>query len=129
MEHDAPDSDDVNRAFVHFISAFNNMDVRWLGDIFATDVSLFAPAGQPSLIAGRADVLSHFERVFAAEPASGPGVQPVNLQIRRLADGAALVTFEFQRARASIGRRSIVFKRVEDQWRVGHIHASNTGSS
>lgn len=126
MTHDIDGSGDVERAFARFITAFNRMDLLELADVFAADVTLFAPAGPSTLIVGRADVISHFERVFAAEPAGGPNVRPIDRHTRMLSADAALVTFEFARAAGSVGRRTLVFTRVGSDWKVTHIHASNT---
>lgn len=117
---------EVEQAFAQFISAFNAMDAERLGKCLSPQVSLFAPAGVPALISGASRVCAQFRSVFAAEPATGPDVRPVGLQITRLAPEAALVTFEFARAAASLGRRTFVYQLAQGQWLVVHIHASNT---
>ena len=124
QSHPSPEQE-VERAFAAFMTAFNSMDVQGLAECFAPDVTLFAPAGAADLISGASAVCSHFQRVFAAEPASGPGIQPLNLCVTKLSSEAAVVTFEFARAAQSLGRRTVAFRRTEGHWWVVHIHASN----
>jgi len=115
----------IEQAFGKFLLAFNAMDVESLGQCFAREITLFAPAGAPSIIEGANEVLSHFNRVFAEESSAGPSVRPVDVRIVNLSPDAAAVTFEFARAAASIGRRTFIYQRIEDEWKVVHIHASN----
>ena len=122
----ANEADEVEQAFGEFIAAFNAMDLQRLRNCFSPQITLFAPAAVPGLIVGAGSVCAHFERVFEAEPASGPTVRPAGVQVSKLAPGVALVTFEFARPLGSVGRRTIAFQESDGHWWVAHIHASNT---
>lgn len=122
----------VEAAFLDFIAAFNALDWLRFSQCFASDVSLFAPEPQQGLRACRVDgapaVQAHFEAVFAAEGSRGarPGINPTNVRIQHVGQATSLVTFEFARAAGSVGRRTILFQRLPEGWKVVHVHASNT---
>lgn len=124
-------------AFGTFIAAFNSLDWPTLRSCLADSVSLFGPAnpGAVSLhrLDGRAAVERSFRAVFDAASADGaeprgPDIRPQNVLLQQIS-GAALVTFEFERAEHSFGRRSILFSKQGGTWRIVHIHASNVTES
>jgi hypothetical protein len=51
-------------------------------------------------------------------------LMPINLRIQPLAPGVVLVTFELRNPER-LGRRTVVFRRQRDAWRIVHLHASN----
>jgi len=117
---------DVTAAFEAFIAAFNALDFERFRHCLAPEATLFAPrAADASLIEGSAAVEAHFAAVFRAEAPAGPGIRPTRVRTTRLSDDVALVTFEFPRPGDSTGRRTIVFHKLEDAWKIVHIHASN----
>jgi ketosteroid isomerase-like protein len=61
---------------------------------------------------------------FARRAGSGPGIVPTSVNTHKLGD-VAIVTFEFERGSGSFGRRTLVFARQLDGWKIVHIHASN----
>ena len=120
----------VEAAFLEFIAAFNVLDWLRFSQCFASDASLFVPETEQSR--GRVDgapaVQAHFQAVFAAEGArgAGSGINPTNVRIQNVGHATSLVTFEFARAAGSVGRRTILFQRLPEGWKVVHVHASNT---
>jgi len=118
---------DVAAAFEAFIAAFNALDFERFRRCLAPEVTLFAPrSSDASLIEGVARVQAHFAAVFEAEAPAGPGIRPERLRTASLGGHGALVTFEFERPGGSIGRRTLVFHRIADEWKIVHLHASNT---
>jgi len=118
---------DPAATFEAFIAAFNALDFERFRQCLAPEVSLFAPrADGPQLIEGAAAVEAHFAAVFQAEAPAGPGIRPARVRVTSLAADAALVTFEFPRAHGSTGRRTLVMRRAGHEWRIAHVHASNT---
>ena len=122
-----------NAAFEAFIAAFNALDWASFRACLADNVSLFNPdiPGATSLrrLDGRTEVERSFRAVFDAAGAGGlapkgPDIHPEHISLERSGD-MALVTFEFRRSEHSFGRRSLVFMRANDGWRITHIHASN----
>jgi ketosteroid isomerase-like protein len=113
--------------FEAFIAAFNALDIERFRRCLAPDVTLFAPrAADAQRIDGAAAVEAHFAAVFRGETPAGPDIRPSRVRVSALGPEAALVTFEFARGHGSIGRRTLVLRRVDADWRIAHIHASNT---
>jgi ketosteroid isomerase-like protein len=118
---------DAEAVFREFISAFNELALKRFRACLASDVSLFAPSSSSHvLIEGAEAVEAHFAHVFSVERPAGPNIRPTNVHARQLGEQAALITFEFPREGGSIGRRTLVLHLEAGQWKVGHIHASNT---
>lgn len=68
----------------------------------------------------------HDAAVFRAEVPAGPGLRPTQVRLTDLRAWAALLSFEFAFPGGSTGRRTLVLRRVGDEWRIARIHASNT---
>ncbi|MBI3651114.1 MAG: nuclear transport factor 2 family protein [Acidobacteria bacterium] len=124
---------DVELAFKRFITAFNNLDWDEFRMALADEVTVFNPdiPEAPSIgrLNGRQQVKEGFKSVFEAsrKQASGPPylhLVPKEVRIQVYGD-TALVTFEFDRAGNSLGRRTLVFHRQGHAWKIVHIHASN----
>jgi ketosteroid isomerase-like protein len=120
-------------AFDHFIAAFNALDWETFRRCFADSASLFNPDIPDALslhrMDGREDIERNFRAVFDASAAGtvnqgGPDIHPENVRLQQFGE-TALVTFEFKRSERSIGRRTIVFNKLQGSWLIVHIHASN----
>ena len=126
----AEGAEPVEQAFERFIDAFNRLDWEAFRSSFADDASLFNPDIPEALslhrLDGRENVDATFRLVFDAirRAGHGPNIVPRNLRVQQLAD-TAIVTFEFERASGSYGRRTIVFTRQPEAWKIVHVHASN----
>jgi ketosteroid isomerase-like protein len=123
----------VDRAFSRFIEAFNALDWETFQRSFASDASVFNPqipeVSVLTRLDGRESVEANFRSVFdaARRSGAGPHIVPRNVRVQSLRD-AAVVTFEFDRGSGSFGRRTLVFARQRDGWKIIHVHASNVSS-
>ncbi len=127
------DGQAVRAALNRFIDAFNDLDWDQFRAAFAPDASVFNPDIPEVTDLGRLDgrdvVEATFKAVFAGarRGTAGPPylhIVPRNLRIQLL-PGAAVVTFEFERGAGSRGRRTLVFERRGNDWKIVHLHASN----
>ena len=125
------DSVAVAAALRRFLTAFENLEWEPFRAAFADSATVFHPAANtPGRVTGRAAVDSTFRAVFAdvrAHAAGGPPfhrLTPVDLRIQPLAPGVVLVTFELRNAER-LGRRTVIFGRERNAWRIVHLHASN----
>jgi len=125
---------DVRRALASFIDALNNLKWDAFRAWFAEEATLFNPEIPDVRDLGRIDGREAIERSFrlvfdsARRQASGPPylhIVPRNVRVQMLVD-VAVVTFEFDRDGGSMGRRTLVFRKQAEGWRIIHLHASNT---
>ena len=123
---------DVRTTFDHCMDAFRSLDGDGFDVCLDDDVSLFNPdipeANTLHLVQGRANVSAYFRSMFDGVRAHAPqprlDVQPRDVVIQ-LAGETAVVTFEFARADAGYGRRTMVLVHRRGRWKILHIHASN----
>jgi len=125
------DSAAVASVLRRFLYAFENLEWEPFRAAFADSATVFHPAASmPERATGRTAIDSTFRAVFAdvrAHATSGPPFQrlmPVDLRIQPLAPGVVLVTFELRNSER-LGRRTVVFRREGDAWRIVHLHGSN----
>jgi hypothetical protein len=127
----ASDSAAVVSALDRFLTAFENLEWEPFRAAFSDSATVFHPSpSTPERVTGRATIDSTFRAVFAdvrAHAADGPPyhrLSPVDLRIQPLAPGIVLATFELRNTER-LGRRTVVFRREGDVWRIVHLHASN----
>jgi len=120
------------RAFaMHFLSAFENLDMPTFIACFADEATAFFPSPEPPLrFSGKATIQQRFEIVFSAIRASaseGPPfhrLPPQDLLVQIINPETALVSFHLLNAERT-ARRSLVLVKLEGTWRILHLHASN----
>jgi len=126
--------DEVRAAFDRCLDAFNDAEMTVFSYCLADDVTLFNPeipeASNLHRLDGRQAVEHYFWGMFDGLRKTGKGppylhVDPQNVHIQRNGE-TALVSFEFNRDGGSFGRRTFVMAHQGKEWRIVHIHASNT---
>lgn len=114
-------------AAASFIDAFKSMDEARFDRFFAPDVSMFFPDGRfpQGRVDGRDAVLAAFHSFFKRVKKGGSNslnILPLDQNVQRYGN-VAIVTFRLDSG-DNIGRRSIVFRKTGDDWRIVHFHAS-----
>ncbi len=122
--------ENIRTALWSFIEAFNNLDWERFCACFAEDATVFHPDNPETerleRIEGRAAIEHSFKPVFDAAQRTSPRqrIEPKRVHIQWL-EHAAVVTFEFDRAHGSLGRRTLVLENRSGEWKIVHLHASN----
>lgn len=133
------DESDVRDALGSFIRDFNNLDMASVASYFAQEATMFPRSVMSDRGTEGIDLADYcrepgpapFQNMeeFAAElRASGDGppfmnLEPSDIMIQILND-AAVVTFHLK-SPTKLARRTIVFVKRLDTWKIIHLHASN----
>jgi ketosteroid isomerase-like protein len=99
---------------------------------FADDATVFFPMPEPpERVQGKQAIQRRFEHVFASirgTAKSGPPFHylvPEDLSIQLISGHSAVVSFQL-RNEERIARRTLVLTKMNGQWLIIHLHASNT---
>jgi hypothetical protein len=122
----------VEDALARFVTAFENLDWTTFRDCFSANPTMFHPAS-PNL--RRVDspiefdnawhgVFNRIKRNSGRTSAPYMKLNSQDVRIERLTPDVALVTFHLADP-GIIGRRSLVFQKIDGNWKIVHIHASN----
>jgi len=126
-------SDDLNpirTAAEQFLRVFDDLDWEPFRASWSAEPSVFFPFDDtPERVAGRAAVEARFRRFFddTRSRTSGPPylhLKPRELRVERYGD-AGLVTFMLDGPGDRVGRRTLLFVRENNEWKLAHLHASN----
>jgi ketosteroid isomerase-like protein len=127
-----PKTASIEDALSTFLTAFNNLDWQAFRACFSDTATIFHPA-VPNI--RRIDSpeqfntawLGVFERIKKSSGRTSPpymNLNPLDLRVEKLSEDVALVTFHLVDG-STLNRRTLVFKRNPDGWKIVHIHASN----
>ena len=122
----------VRAAAERFLRVFDDLDWEPFRASWASEPTVFFPFDDtPERVTGRAAVEARFRRFFDQVRARGSGppylnLKPRELRVERYGD-AGLVTFELGGPGGRMGRRTLLFVRENDAWRLSHLHASVAG--
>jgi hypothetical protein len=122
----------VEDAMARFVTAFENLDWTTFRRCFSANPTMFHPAS-PNLRRVNSPIefdkawQGVFNRIKKNSGRTSPPYMKLNSQdvrIERLTPDVALVTFHLADP-GIIGRRSLVFQKIDGDWKIVHIHASN----
>jgi uncharacterized protein (TIGR02246 family) len=115
-----------------FLHAFEDLDMKQFIVCFADDATVFFPMPEPpERVQGKQAIQQRFEHVFASirsTAKSGPPfhhLAPEDLTIQLVPGQTAVVSFQLRNAER-IARRTFVLTKMNGQWLIIHLHASNT---
>ncbi len=113
-----------------FIRAFDALDWESFRSFFANDATVFYPRGFTRRASGRSEFEANFRKVFEQIRAGRTqppylDIQPRDLQIQRFGD-VAIVTFHLDDRPGVLNRRTLVLRKMKGQWKIVHLHASET---
>ena len=127
----APNSsktDDLQQAISNFIQAFDNLDWETFRMSFTDDATVFFPRGIPERATGRTQFEKGFTQVFQqirGSKTSAPYMQiePRRVELQRAGD-IAIVTFQLDDRPGMLNRRTLVWQKTAQGWKIIHLHAS-----
>jgi ketosteroid isomerase-like protein len=134
LKSQTPSEDDeatVRRCSADFIVAFNNLDWEKFRVFFDDNATIFHPAQFPRRLVGRSEYEKAWLDVFAGIRTGSGRSKPPYMELRpedmevQLLNDVAIVTFHLNRGHNSIGRRTLVWRKSSQEWRIIHLHASN----
>jgi ketosteroid isomerase-like protein len=122
----------IEEALSAFSTAFANLDWPAFSACFSDTPTIFHPAPPNIKRIDSPDQfkkawLGVFERIKQSSGRTGPpymNLNPLDLRVERLSEDVALVTFHLVDG-STVNRRTLVFKRYPEGWKIVHIHASN----
>ena len=111
----------VERALATFVAAFTSLNRARMEACFTDDATVFHRVSGPRQ-------LGFWHEEFEEWRATRPGppylsIDAKDLLIQELGE-VAIVTFHLDNRPGELGRRTIVFTKTPDGWKIAHLHAS-----
>ena len=126
----ANDSLEVVKATQKFLNAFNSLDWEIFRNSFAPDATIFYPVWEePKRRNGKNETEETWLQLLPEfiDPANTfkLTITPKDLFIQ-LYDHTAIVSFHLGEEKNSIYRKTIVFVKEKEDWKIVHLHASKS---
>lgn len=118
----------IEKAMDRFLVALNNLDLSVMGTLYDEHATTFSPSRAERIedsAVGLA-IREQFESIRNRSQKSGPpylDVKPQQMGIDRISQDVAVVSFHLKNE-TGVGRRTLVWKRFSDGWKIVHLHAS-----
>ena len=123
----------IREAADRFLRALDDLDWEPFGASWASDPTVFFPFGDtPDRVTGHLAVEARWRRFFEEARARRPGppylnLKPHDIRTERYGD-VGLVTFTLELSvgghQLPLQRRTLLFIRERDAWKLAHMHAS-----
>ena len=118
--------DGIKEKLNEFITAFSNLDIDGMMVQFADDATAFFPiAHRSTFLDGKKAIFDAFSNVISKIRAAGLDAIRLDVEdvkIQRFGD-VAVATFHIRDG--DLSRRTLVLRRLHDDWLIQHLHASN----
>ena len=129
-----PPEAELRQALQDLLYAIAIADRGSLEALWCPDATMHFQFGQPpGLIVGRPAVVERFERLFAQLMKRAPGPPYVRFKIEEFAsivlDARHAAVYATVTTDNRIGRRTLIFRREPQAWRILHLHASNLSTA
>ena len=126
----ANDSLEVVKTTQKFLHAFNNLEWETFRNSFAKDATIFYPVWEEAKRrSGKNEIeetwLKLFPEFIDQANTLKLSITPKDLFIQNY-DHTAIVTFHLGEGQTSLYRRTIVFVKEKEDWKIVHLHASKS---
>ncbi len=115
--------EDAGDAMRAWMDALNSLDEARIVDAFAEDATAFFPVVKAERVDGKTAIAAVFQDYVQANTKK-TNIVPEDLRVQQFGD-VAVVTFNVHNPSA-VSRRTFVWRRDAQGWRIVHLHASNT---
>lgn len=130
VQAQAKDSLEVMKATQTFLNAFTNFDWETFRNCFSKDATIFYPVWEQgnNRRGGQKEIETAWLEIF---PEFTDSTKKFDLQINpknilvQLYDKTAIVTFHLGEENHYLARRTLVFIKEKQDWKIVHLHASN----
>jgi ketosteroid isomerase-like protein len=131
--HSRPAGGTPDAVLQDFILAFDSLEWDRFRSFFADDATVFYPRGFAERASGRPQFEANFRQVFEQIRAGRTQppymhLQPRDLKVQSYGE-IAIATFHLDDRPGVLNRRTIVLRRSKGQWKIVHLHASETAPS
>jgi hypothetical protein len=123
----------IQAAAERFLRALDNLDWEPFRASWTSEPTVFFPfADTPDRVTGQVAVEARWRRFFEEARARGPGppylnLKPLDIQTELYGD-VGLITFTLELTvggrQLPLQRRTLIFVREHDAWKLAHMHAS-----
>jgi hypothetical protein len=122
----------VEEALSAFVTAFDNLDWQAFRNCFRNHRDYFPSGGSYTKLIDSPEQfekawLGIFERIKKSSGRTSlpyMNLHPLDLRVEKLSEEVVLITFHLV-DRGTVSRRTLIFKREPDGWKIVHIHTSN----
>jgi hypothetical protein len=122
----------VEEALSAFVTAFDNLDWQAFRNCFRNHRDYFPSGGSYTRLIDSPEQfekawLGIFERIKKSSGRTSlpyMNLHPLDLRVEKLSEEVVLITFHLV-DRGTVSRRTLIFKREPDGWKIVHIHTSN----
>lgn len=123
------DSLDIIAATNSFVKAFSKFDWATFKNAFSKDATIFFPTGEyGKRVSGNREIEAVWTTIFPEflDPKNTfeLDLNPQNVLIQMYGN-SAIVTFHLGEEEESLYRRTVIFIKENEQWKIAHLHASS----
>lgn len=121
----ARDEDRIRMLVERFLASVNGADTKAFVGFFADDATAFLPTN-----AARRVGVAEIEAAVAPVFDQGPRANPATAGDLRIFISGRLAIATFDAGSGELhARRTLIFDRVKDEWKIVHLHASNVSAA
>jgi ketosteroid isomerase-like protein len=117
---------DLKGTINQFLDAFSHLQLENMMRFFSEEATAFFPVQHHHLrLDGKAAITAAFAKVISGIKSSGNTSIRLEAEDLKIQSNNAYAIVTFHIRDTSLSRRTFVFHKTEDKWKIKHLHASN----